>query len=184
MNAHFRTPLPKGVLTPPIDRICPIPIYKFNWYWYFVQVCPICRGPICHSTKKCGAQFAVKSTRCLICQDIQGGHNCANPPHGLQICSNRLVLIGLISVLVCPPEIAINVVQDQLLLEPLLPLRDDAQVKIHGQGGHLHTGHLSFLVFDKISTPFQLPSSSRAIAECRRGLPLDLVHLSCLANSF
>ena len=67
MNAHFRTPRPKGVLTPPIDRICPIPIYKFNWYWYFVQVCPICRGPICHSTKKCGAQFAAKSARGPIC---------------------------------------------------------------------------------------------------------------------
>ena len=102
-----------------------------------------------------------------------GGAQLRQPPHGLQICSNRLVLVGLISVLVCPPEIAINVVQDQLLLEPLLPLRDNAQVEIHGQGSHLHTGHLSFLVFDKISTPFQLPSSSRAIAECRRGLPLD-----------
>ena len=45
-----------------------MPIYKFNWYWYFVQVCPICRGPICHSTKKCGAQFAAKSARGLIYQ--------------------------------------------------------------------------------------------------------------------
>ena len=39
---------------------------------FFVQVCPIwrgliCRGPICHSTKKCGAQFAAKSAQGPIC---------------------------------------------------------------------------------------------------------------------
>ena len=35
------------------------------------------------------------------------------------------------------PKIAVEVIEDQLLLQPLLPLRDDSQVEIHCQGGNL-----------------------------------------------
>ena len=35
------------------------------------------------------------------------------------------------------PKIAVDVIEDQLLLQPLLPLRDDPQVEIHCQGGNL-----------------------------------------------
>ena len=70
-------------------------LHTKNWKTtleHFVQVCPIsegpnspgpiCRtraqfagpelqGPICHSIKKCGAQFAAKSARGLICLEPQ-----------------------------------------------------------------------------------------------------------------
>ena len=35
------------------------------------------------------------------------------------------------------PKIAVDVIKDQLLLQPLLPLRDDPKVEIHCQGSNL-----------------------------------------------
>ena len=40
------------------------------------------------------------------------------------------------SILIAP-KIAVEIIKDQLLLQPLLPLRDDSQVEIHRQGGNL-----------------------------------------------
>ncbi len=38
-------------------------------------------------------------------------------------------------------EVGVDVVQDELLLQSLLPLRDDPQVQVHGESSHLY-GHV------------------------------------------
>ena len=47
------------------------------------------------------------------------------------------------------PKIAVNVIKDQLLLQSLLPFRDNPQVEIHCQGGNLKSRmtHLIYLHF-------------------------------------
>ena len=54
-------------------------------------------------------------------------------------------------VSVCPEvvvlEVGVDVVQDQLLLQPLLALGDDAEVQVHGQGSHL-TGQKKLITSD------------------------------------
>ena len=44
-------------------------------------------------------------------------------------------------------EVGVDVVQDQLLLQPLLALGDDAEVQVHGQGPHL-IGQKKLITFD------------------------------------